>query len=445
MRKTWDDYIGWEVSNGSLARLDQQRFLLNADLANLMDQIDESFPSRTTIKRIQKRLSDSRRLQKEARARTTFDRILKRDIISNMDVVQAYLSYQFFWDKDAKDRSSIDDLLDRIYEQTGMIGFLKNLAHRLDHGGQDRIYLLSRSINSYQYPTTYSAVKRKLDRYKKKVPGLIRRFLSEAGLDDTKDLDINVIFAEGSSAGEYHNDLFIMKLDPDQLSYYKDKDGSINVQRGVFLLTAAHEAGHMLNDRFGPLILNKGAQYHAETYQSLTHDVMIEGLARWTETVGVKWLKEHQADLNLTDKEIEVAELKVKAEISALAMSALYTVLCFQEAEGRLASADEEMARITGFSSAGRDGSGIYEELSLEDMLYHLNAALGFHHIDTLMRRVEKHVRREYEHGAQYVKDHWGLLARGLYIGQWRPKTHERFVIDEYIPRVIEYIQNELE
>lgn len=443
MSKTWDDYMGWEASNKGIAQLDRDRFLLNSDLANLSTQLGEGYPSDVTIRRMQKRMSRMRTAVKKTNARTKFDRILRKDISSNLDVVEAYLNYQFFWDPKDNQRTTIDELLDEIFEREGVITFLKGFAHRMDQSAQDKVYRLSRSVSSYQYPWKHKKVHMEIVKYLKKVPGICKRFLKETGLDDCKDLDITVMLEEGGSVGEYHNDLFLMKLDPEVLFYYPKDDGELGVRRSIFLLGAIHETGHMLNDRLGPFITHRGAQFHAETLQEITHGVTIEGLARWTETVGVRWLEYSKGTLELEDKGLEVAKLTLTAERQALVLPALYWALSAQVEENALEDASEEMARIMGYPAIQRDGGELFGECDLEDALSRLNAVLGYRHVEQLMRRVEKKVRKE--HGSQFVKDHWGLLARGLYIGAWRPKTHERFVLEEYIPRCIDYIVNELE
>ncbi len=445
MTGTWGEYMGWEASSQSLSRLDQERFLLNADLANLFEQVGGNYPSDVTIRRMHTRILRMRSAARKANPRTKFDRILKADVISNIDSVEAYLNYQFFWDSEDECRTTIDMLLDTIYEPKGksVVTFLKNYVQRMDQGARDKVYRLSREANTYSYPWTYVGVKKKIVDYTRKIPAICRRFLREMDLDDCDGLDIKVMLEAGGSVGEYHNGISLMKLSPEVLCYSRAKDGSMKVRKFIFLLGAIHESGHMINDRFGRFIAHRGTQFRTETFQEISHGAMIEGVARWTETIGARWFERAWKSLHLDAKEINIIAPYLRAEQQALALPALYSALVAQQKENALADADKEMSRIVGYPAVARGGDEIYEHLSFSDMLENMNALLGFHHVDNLMRKVEAYVRKQ--RGKRYVRDHFGLLARGLYIGAWRPRTHERFVLDVYVPRVMDYIDKEVE
>ena len=72
-----------------------------------------------------------------------------------------------------------------------------------------------------------------------------------------------------------------------------------------------------------------------------------------------------------------------------------------------------------------------------------MNTVIVVDHVTNLMKKVSAQVSNEY--GRKYVQNNYGLLARGLFLGVFRPKTQERFMVEEYVPRVMKYIQTELE
>ncbi len=439
----------WVIKDKRISELDKQRIQLNKLTSMLYYQTKEDpqiFISLTTLEKRRKLMKKMQREIKKIYNSTqyleSFDELVLRDIEATVRKTIAEDDYFY----NMKVNKPIGNFLSKVFGRAAYSRLLnmakpENLDHKAIHKKYALLHsVLSRSLDSeiILERTTYSRLRGLLESQLNDIKKVVDSFYVSLGmLDKNPEYTIELAPSNiGFSYWEGHN--FLMAIDPDKIFCYnkagKEKEYIFN--RAFAFVIGVHELAHGLEEKISEN-MPSGLRYAPETYNSLCHGVVTEGVALEVEKFFISWAKQHQNKYKFSKFDLDLMNYYIKSYIDEKVPWVFHDISELQEIERDYnpklpeqfgIKAHKKLASVTRVKRYQKDYY-LFNDREFSETLDQMIYIFGKEHISNLIEKIKKVIDIRSCEGKR-------LAIQAIATGFWcDAKAQEHFILEHYLPR----------
>lgn len=424
-----EDKLGWEIKSRNLIGINEERIKLNEDVSMFYNQLTDLCPSTTTANRIKRRVSEIEKSIKKLRLKNDFDKIVCEDIVSTIKCVKGWMDYIL-----RDDKKNVSNLLAKIYARPSYIELVK-LASNFENKMQDKFDRLT-----YNY--VYRALSSDLESIRNEIKiqdvlSTIKKVITDFAKDHNlfkEDMSFEMEISPVTDGMFSYWHWEKMVLNPDRLYIYKEND-KIKICKSLWYLIGIHEfIGHGLQRFYSKKFMPSGMDYEEREYNVLVHGVTGEGVSMMMEELSLDWFRKNRKKLRINQTDIKIMELFIEKYFNEKIYQSIHNIDYIKERKGENVDAHADIGKLSKFPVLGKD-QYLFETESLHDTFPSLNYLLGYSNIKQILNRANVEFN-----SPNIVKRNKELFIKGLLLGSFRPDVQEKFFFEEYMPRVVEFI-----
>ena len=428
--------LSWEINSEALAEIGEERKQLNTLLANFLSNLEDGMLNYYGANKLYSKIGSLeekiKKINQEKEKFSNFEKIYLEDI--KLTVNSARTLYKFFRGKE-KQEIRIYQLLNAIYDQY-VYEYLKGVYRDvLKDKNFYNTNIFLRELNAKRIPS--DLIMGRIKNHLVEIASLIEEFGNDLGAlkgievipcPDTDDISLlkrkspfNKIYLLASKpyAPETFWDCatFIMQLDPNKIYFYEDRNKNVIAFDLIWQLFAAHELGHALL-QFNSEKMPEDLRYSISD-DHLLRDCVHEGVGIQTELSYIHWCRRKK---KLSKKKFSLMKNLFNYFINSLSGDVVYNL--YRHESKDFSKEFHEIKNVVFF----------FKEEPFIETLEKINTLVGYKFTRDIFEIAKK------KYGKDFVKKNEGIILGGLSIGLFRPKTKVRFIFEEYLPRMSEFL-----